>query len=270
MNGGQNKQPLGYTIIEVMIVLAISGVMFLIASTVIGGKQEQSSFTSGVNDMASDLQDVVEQVTDGRYSDVPISCSWSGSGSVTIGAATGVTQGSNAYCVFLGKLLYFPGLTPGTPVENYQVLSVAGGQTELGSNLLTSLDATGPKVATELTTTQGTSQSLDVSKITINNGVVGGKTAFGFIQSLGTTTTSGGTTVLQSGAQNVGLYYVNGGDPTTENLAGKLIAASSVDLCMTDEKRYADVILGPDGSATNNGSSGQLSVNIKMDGETPC
>ena len=68
MNGG--KRPLGYTIIEVMIVLAVSGVMFIIAASFISGKQESTAFTEGANEFASQLQQTIAEVADGQYSDV--------------------------------------------------------------------------------------------------------------------------------------------------------------------------------------------------------
>ena len=80
MLGGKNKQPLGYTIIEVMIVLAVSGLMFIIAATFINGKQQRATFTAGVNEMASELQNVIEQVNDGSYADVPLNCVSAGAG----------------------------------------------------------------------------------------------------------------------------------------------------------------------------------------------
>lgn len=55
MKGG--KSPLGYTVVEVMIVLAVSGIMFLVAANFINGKQQKTSFANGVNEMASRIQD---------------------------------------------------------------------------------------------------------------------------------------------------------------------------------------------------------------------
>ena len=59
MLGGRNrhsKQPFGYTIVEVMIVLAVSSAMFLIAANFINGKQERTAFSQGSNEMVSQLQ----------------------------------------------------------------------------------------------------------------------------------------------------------------------------------------------------------------------
>lgn len=104
------KQPLGYTIIEVMIVLAISGLMFLIAANFISGKEESTSFTEGTNEFVTDMQSVINQVTDGQYSDISFQCVSSGG---TLSFPSGGSQGTNPACVFLGKFLYFPqGQTP--------------------------------------------------------------------------------------------------------------------------------------------------------------
>src|SRR4051812_28553600 len=105
MNGG--KLPLGYTVIEVMIVLAVSGLMFVIATNFISGKQAKTSFTAGSNELASKVQDLIGEVNDGKYSDIPLSCSANigGPTSVSDGAPDAETQGTNPQCVFLGKIL---------------------------------------------------------------------------------------------------------------------------------------------------------------------
>ncbi len=74
MPGGRNRQSLGYTIVEVLVVLAVSSFMFVIAANFINGRQERASFASGSNDLASALRNVLNQVADGHYSDVPMTC----------------------------------------------------------------------------------------------------------------------------------------------------------------------------------------------------
>ncbi len=257
------KSPLGYTIVEVMIVLAVSGVMFLIAASFISGKQENTAFTEGANQMASEIQNTISQVIAGKYSDIPLNCTYDSIAGTNpnVSGFGSPGQGANPQCMFLGKMLYF--VMP-LPTTNYETVSVAGGRVDSSGNPITDLTTAKPAIITDLTTDQITPQSLDIGKITVN----GGSTttpAIGFLQSQGST--MNGTT-LANGAQTVGLYYYTGSatdfpsSPTASSaLKGSNIApAQSIDLCITDSIRYADITLGVTG--------GQLNATVKMDGQT--
>lgn len=253
MKGG--KTPLGYTIVEVMIVLAISGVMFLIAATFVNGRQEQASFTAGVHQMTANVQDVIEQVTDGQYSDIPLNCTYSSSGT-TFPPGNSPGQGANSQCVFLGKMLYF---TRPLPSSAYEVVSLAGGRDDTSGNPITDLSSAEPAIINDLTTNQVTPQSLNVDNITVNGG---GTTtpAIGFFQSQGSVAAGGS---LANGAQSAGLYYYSGSATDFPNLTfngSDVQTAQSADICLTDGTRYAEITLGVSG--------GQLSANTQIDGIT--
>jgi Tfp pilus assembly protein FimT len=106
MRGGINKT--GYTITEVMIVLVISSGMFVLASTFIYGRASQTSFRSGVNETASKIQDTIDQVANGQFSDLPIKCQKDPSDSTKIKIDTGTnSQGTNTDCSYAGKTIAF-------------------------------------------------------------------------------------------------------------------------------------------------------------------
>jgi hypothetical protein len=102
MRGGKNKT--GYTITEVLIVLAISSAMFIAANAFLSGRVAETNFRTGTNEMASRLQDTINQVSSGQYSDIA-------KGNCTVDAGTGAlsfdststAQGTNINCVFIGK-----------------------------------------------------------------------------------------------------------------------------------------------------------------------
>jgi len=258
MKGGK-KTPLGYTIIEVMIVLAVSGVMFLIAANFINGKQEKTAFTQGVNEMASRIQDVIEQVTDGQYSDVLLQCSWNGPGTPTtvspVVSAT-PTQGTNSNCVFLGKLVSFTDPTP----DQYQVVSLAAGRADATNGVTPSLANVDPAVITSLTTTATTNQSLNVTgmSVTDSSGAKHINTYYniGFVEGLGT---GDGVDSFQSGSQTVSLVYSSlspagiNGATTTTNVG--LNTAQAAVICLSDGTQSAQINLG-----TNNN---QLNINVQ-------
>jgi len=257
MKGGKNRQPLGYTIIEVMIVLAVSGLMFLIAADFISGKQARTSFTAGTNQTASDIQDVIEQVNDGKFSDIPLYCNAS-STSLNISA---VGPGSPD-CTFLGKFLHFPYPSLAT---QYETFSLAGAR-EINGNPPTSLDSdlVTAIISPDLTTQETTSQNLTVKDIQVTSpGFSGTVYGIGFVQSLGST--DGGSYI--SGAQTVELEYAPNlavGDTTEAQAAAQLSnlqPASTAAICLTDGQRYAQIVLG----ATN---GNPLSASVQV--ETTC
>ena len=120
----------GFTIIEVMIVLASTGALLLIAMTVIGGQVASTSFQTSSRSFATELQNIANQVTSGQYIYNNFSCSLSG-GAATISTVNGLSQGQNVGCDFLGKNIYIPSLNGSNTIKIY---SVAGPSANTISN----------------------------------------------------------------------------------------------------------------------------------------
>jgi type II secretory pathway pseudopilin PulG len=247
----QIKSSLGYTIIEVLIVLAVSGLMFIVAVNFINGKQGKAAFTQGTNEMASQIQGVIEQVTDGQFSDIPLNCQLNGAGiKVDPGAQS---QGTNPGCVFLGKILRFHS----TGDSTYAVVSLAGKRITkdgAGNSVQPSLSNVAPTVVASLTRVQNIPQRLTIKSITVNDASTGTSTTaynFGFAEGLGTVANAS----FQSGAQSVAMIY----SPTGATTGSDLAYASSAFICMTDETRYAKILIG---NSVDNAS--QLSVRVKV------
>lgn len=271
MQGGKNKQPLGYTIIEVLIVLAISSFMFLIAAGFINGKQESSSFTQGVNETASRLQDTLSQVTGGHYSDVLVSCpSPAGTG------APATQQGTDPDCVFLGKIVHFYSNGVFKPVQNYNVFSLAAARTAT-DNLPNAAVAAIPGLTTQSDTPQG----LEVKSFAITP-LSGPPETYpyniGFAQSLCAADTQSPDS-CKSGSQTVGLVYANVTALTRfnagseSNITGRrILPAQSAVMCLSDGTRAAQIFIGgSNGSDPNNpNNNNQLSISVKQLGVTSC
>jgi prepilin-type N-terminal cleavage/methylation domain-containing protein len=280
MPGGKHKKPLGYTIVEVMVVLAVSGVMFLMAVDFINGRQEGASFTNAINSMASDIQDAEEQVQDGRYSDIPINCNGT-STPITISSGSG-SQGSNNECVFVGKLIHFYGGLPDS-INNIQVFTLA-------DTINPSSGATGklPDHTTSavkyLTTTEPTPEGIYIYKgptmftpgmyVSIPSGGAGSTTSYniGFAQTQGNYQSV--TQNYQTGAQSTYLVY----DPNLTNsqvpigseasVAGNVVQqAQGAKICFTDGTRFAEIKFGGE---INYDYYNPLTINIKWYGNTPC
>ncbi|HET9173768.1 MAG TPA: prepilin-type N-terminal cleavage/methylation domain-containing protein [Candidatus Saccharimonadales bacterium] len=117
MKGG--KQPHGFTIVETMIVLAVTGLLLISAMQLISGKQAESQFQVGINNLQQQLQQIINETASGYYpNNSDFSCTGSTNGfnpdivSVANGGGSS-QQGTNDDCMFLGKALRFGWATPG-------------------------------------------------------------------------------------------------------------------------------------------------------------
>lgn len=271
MLGGKNKQhrqPLGYTIVEVMIVLVVSGFMFVIAANFINGKQAKAAFTQGSNDTGSKLQSVLDDVVDGHYSDVPLQCNVSGSvlSANTSGAGN---QGETPNCVFLGKIVRF--YDPGSgQKDHYSIYSMAAARsiTSFPNNLVSAIGGSPP-----LTTQSTIPQSLYVQDMTVvDAGGASHNNVFniGFLQGIGNVNGAG---VYLSGAQQpVQLAFANTSSGSESAIAGTAVQpAKSAVICLTDGDRYAQVLIGgTTGSDFAASNDNRLNISVQQLGTTSC
>ena len=247
MNSG--KQPLGYTIVEVLIVLAISGLMLSLAATFISGKQAKTSFQAGTNEMASQITDVISEVNDGHYSDRRFGCELPTGGN-TIRFTGGVQQGTNPACVFLGKFLHF---SKSGVMSDYEVFSLAGARLGTNGKPATNLTDVLPTpivnnaINLNLTEQRTVPQRLDIIDVKVDGHAVYG---FGFVQGLGSTSGTGQTD-YNSGAQSARLVYAPGltsAGADEGTAAGQIrtlsYASRAAVMCVSDGARWATITVG--------------------------
>ena len=269
MKGG--KQPLGYTIVEVMIVLAVSGVMFIIAANFVSGKQANTAFHQGVNTLTANIQTGIEDVVAGHYSDVPINCSVQPSTPHYLKfTSSGLGQGTNQNCVFLGKLFHF---SVAGVANNYEVFALAGSKVDdISGGPLTSLNQS---ALTTITDPGGTGidfthkslvpEGLDVDGMKID-GAATNVFDFGFVQGFGLTPgtkfansyTSGAQTVSMITNPNVGSTAAtsdvataadgNGTPSQINETVTRVVPAKTVLICITDGIRRANIRIGDNGN----------------------
>lgn len=136
MNTGLPKgrpRAAGFTIVETLIVLAVTGALFVSVAITMSGRQSAAQFTHAIQNVQAQLQQIISQVGQGFYpSNANFQCS--GAGSVSFSSGSNA-QGTNAQtlsngCVFLGKVVQFSvagpgGSNPPAP-ELYRVYTVAG------------------------------------------------------------------------------------------------------------------------------------------------
>lgn len=113
MKGGTKAQKnQGFTIVETLIVLAVTGLMFVIAIVYIGGRQNKAMFQESIQDVRSQILGVMSDVSNSVYA-MPsnVLCTVSESGAnrgLTIqNTPSAVAQGTNQNCVYMGKVLSF-------------------------------------------------------------------------------------------------------------------------------------------------------------------
>ena len=122
-----SKRSAGFTIIETMVVLTVTGALFVVIAATLAGRQNEAEFLHAVQSVQSQTQQIIDQVADGYYpSQNNFSCSASGS-SVSF-SSVAASQGTNDPCVFLGKVIQFhiAGTGTGSLPEAYQVYTIAG------------------------------------------------------------------------------------------------------------------------------------------------
>lgn len=304
------RTPAGYTIVEVMIVLAVSGLMFLMAANFIGNKQEATSFPQGVNELASSIQNTIAQVSNGQYSDINIVCNFhyistdpktSFIPPITLAAGPGTTtnssandsQGTNTQCTFLGKVMHFSlrYLTGnGITSQQYETFSVAGGRLDNNnqpitpdpSNPTTPLDDDGPTPISPLTTQSDTPEHLSVidmgqEPIAQEPTSTYATFAHGFNPSLSYAVAflqNLGTTSqvgALNGSQPINLYYVNGIDAgMTSGQAAATITGANLTLVPNGQEIVMCVTDYKQYAYIEIGGGSQLGVRVRMLGTNQC
>ncbi|HKR82222.1 MAG TPA: prepilin-type N-terminal cleavage/methylation domain-containing protein [Candidatus Saccharimonadales bacterium] len=192
----------GFTVVEVMIVLAVTGLLFVAAATLISGKQNQAAFDQGIQQVQSQLQQAINEVASGYYPNLSnFTCKNTG-GLLAISAGA-AAQGTNGDCLFVGKVLQF-GSGVGTDPEKFATFSLAGLRTDAAGNQNMTLAATSPTVIPNSTTTAQLEGGLSVDSMWYGGVKTNTISALAFTSSLGTVSGSG----ILSGTQQVNMIPV--------------------------------------------------------------
>ena len=261
----------GFTIIEVLIVLAVTAAMFLLAVLSINGKQDTAEFQQGVNDIRSSIQQEIDQVAAGNYTDTGnFTCDGTG-GSLVIAKGSG-QQGSNTGCIYLGKALQFA--VKSTSPQQYISYPIAGLQSNTGTLASAAPDAIAPGISTNKGVFPDASHSselhygLNVVSMTSAGHNIG---AVAFISSLGSY--SGGQ--LVSGSQTLSLIPIlNSNLSATE---GSTVDAINNNIVSSPTNPNGGVLIcfasggtKQSGLITIGGGGQQLSVTLKIFGDLTC
>jgi prepilin-type N-terminal cleavage/methylation domain-containing protein len=230
--GGQRTAHDGFTITEVLIVLAVTSILFLSAVLLVNGKQSRTQFLTGINSMKQQLQQLANETATGYYPNASdFGCSPSGSGLTFTGPATG--QGTNGGCIFLGKAVQF-GLDSSS--STLGIIPLAGKQYVSGADSVTSISQTSVRalypIGSETLTTKAFTTTLMENglRVATSNHACGaafpsgicytpvtpagpqaaGTLAFVAGDSTGAIASPAGGGNVESGSQQISLYGVSG------------------------------------------------------------
>lgn len=210
----------GFTIVEVLIVLVVTGALFVSAAIAISGRTNQTEFQQSVNGIVSQIRQIINETASGYYPNTGnFSCKNNNNSLQIVPGAS--AQGTNTGCIFLGKVVQF-GVSATTP-QQFAVFPIAGLQLDKNGNEVQLLSDANPSAiypsvaqpgAPDDSVTNPLLYGLKVPVATIGEvGMYydGNKAntigAFAIIPTLGS---YAGTPQLQSGSQQYDIYPIIG------------------------------------------------------------
>ena len=258
----------GYTILEVMIVLTISTVIFATAVLAYSQQNRRAQFSESVQTFALNIQDLLNDVDTGYYpSDNSFGCTANISGQPNISGSA--EQGTNSGCIFVGKAIQF---APTDEPSSFLIHTIVGRRLVEGSTTksVAKLDdaKTRPLNINDLIEQRRLSADVEVVRVS----------------RAGQTDPAAGVAVITTagadGAERSGfntrsnLVIIDGSldidksafGSNLNNLSSSQISLTGVDICLQEHGfgsggRQAVVSIGADGQ-------GKLSVEAKVD--EPC
>jgi len=274
----------GFTIVETMIVLAVTGVLFVIIAASLGGSENKAEFVHAIQDVQAQIQQVINQESDGYYPNLgSFSCTDNGS-SITItpelpGNAN--PQGDNQGCVFLGKVIQFDPLD-GAAQGGYMTYTVAGCYTTPVTQAPCQAPASSdfwevdPTVVTLSSTPQLLEYGLTISSLSTPDSIGGSYGAIGLLMEVGSPN-SLASGEFNSGAQQVDLLLL----PGTKISQGSTAAIQAINTSLQRNTYILNPLNGvqvcfasggtnQSGIITIGGSGRQLLVQLKIYNDNTC
>jgi len=130
----------GFTIVETLIVLAVTSALMVAFMITMGGKQARTEFAVGSRQLLRTFQSQIGQISSGNYDKTFTGCS--GTASVIFGGGA-TDMGSSSGCVYLGKSFVLGGAP-----DVLRSYVVAGLRTPAQENSITSYSPTVPPLNT--------------------------------------------------------------------------------------------------------------------------
>lgn len=274
MKGGKTHSR-GFTVVETLVVLAVTGALFVAVAIALSGRQAQAQFDQSIQEAKSQIQQVIDDVAVGYYPNSSnFTCNANYSTGPTFAAGT-TKQGENSDCIFLGKVIYF-GIT-GSTAEQFNVYSLAGlkqvsaGGPEVTTNNDTDYSQAKPQVITASTDTKKLLYGMTTYRVWYGGTPGTPIAAIGFANSLASYSSG----AIISGSQQVNVVPVKATSLGVSTAAGETAVnnqfptspinpAGGVYICLVSGTTKQS------GLITIGGSGRQLSVTLSIKGNTTC
>lgn len=259
----------GYTIVEVLIFLAVSSTLLISGMSLVQGQQRKAEFNQAIRDTEQQIQDVINNVRSGFYpSQGTFTCTAvAGSPVRTHINSSDTPVGQNKDCVYLGRVIQFN--TTAADKSNFSVYSIAGlREYTKGPAAVTSIQRADPKHIADLTETRTFKYGLETVRVKYSGDADLG--SVGFLTEPGKTDGSGNP---MSGIQAVRLVPIEGTNgntgsstPTALDNPGNYATqdpSSGVTVCLQSggTNQYGIITIG--------GTAGQLTTKLEIKNLTP-
>lgn len=204
--------PQGYTIVEVMIFLSISAVLFVMIALTFGVQRGRTQFQTGAREVETRIRDIANDVSSGFYpTSNDFTCTAGVDGPEFTNAPS--DQGTNKDCIFMGRLIRFN--ISGNP-NRYNVHAIVGLRQVAGREVTTT-DEAQPHVVTDnvsLRQEETLPNGIEIAYVRVDNNPPN-LDNFGFLSTLGSYDASGEN--LEPGSLDVGVIIDTSGgvEPTT-------------------------------------------------------
>lgn len=267
MKVGKNGQPQGYTIIEVMIFLAISGGLLASALLALSGSKARAEFSFGVQEFAAQLTDVANDVSTGYYLNPGVTCTVNGGNRPALMTGDDSDQGTNADCVFVGRVVQFGNANAEDVDRVYVTHSVVGRRLKTDGSSVSNLQESKP-VSLRGDGVDGTEEIRIPGGMTIvwatANGTNAG--AIGYFSSFLANEPTAGE--LQSGANNINIILL--GNSVSQSIQQIADAIENVDEDSINPSEGVRVCVNSGGTdqhaiLTIGGSGSRFNPDIQID-----
>lgn len=256
----------GYTIVETLLFLAISGFMFVVAAAFVSGKQSKAEFKQGLNQFNSDISAVVNDVSNGYFpSTSGFSCTadYTQGHPVHIDTTSSNAQGTNigdstmstGGCVFMGKII-----DPQVGSGGYDVYTVAGRQYQTSpaqGQVPTSFADAGLDVVGPLKQHDDYHWGMQLTKLVSNGSPIGAIGLFtGFGRYVGSSYQGGDGPVVVA----IPAFDPNAvGTDAQHNYEHEVVATPDITMCFDSGKgQWGTVILGGGGTGQRFATKAQI------------
>lgn len=171
----QARHSSGYTIVEVMIVLAISSALFSVAILGYSSQNRKTGFTNAVRDLELTIQDTLNDVSTGYYPNSGnLTCTRTGSPAAYPKVEAGSSQqGTNQDCIFVGKAIDLNSEPADNTFEIYTIMGLKNSSTDrekLANSIEDSANRTIANVYQGAIESHTVNNSIDVKRTIVGDG----------------------------------------------------------------------------------------------------